>query len=106
MGEIGCAVRGVAKEGRGVLGILKGGKPGRTIALWADFDALPIQDEKKVEYKSRIPGVMHACGHDVHSASLLGVAKVLSDVKEEIPGTIVLYISLLRKYPRAERNIW
>lgn len=75
--------------GRGVVGKLRGGKPGRTIAFRADFDALPIQDEKEVEYKSRVPGVMHACGHDVHTASLLGVAKVLSEVKEEIRGTVV-----------------
>lgn len=48
--------------GRGVVGTLTGGKPGKTVALRADFDALPIQDEKEVPYKSRIPGVMHACG--------------------------------------------
>ncbi|WP_138418757.1 M20 metallopeptidase family protein [Aquibacillus sediminis] len=75
--------------GRGVIGILKGGKQGKTVALRADFDALPIQDEKDVEYKSRIPGVMHACGHDIHTAGLLGVAKVLSEMKAELPGTIV-----------------
>ena len=75
--------------GRGVLGYLKGGKPGKTVALRADFDALPIQDEKEVAYKSKIPGVMHACGHDIHTAALLGVAKVLSEVREEVPGTIV-----------------
>jgi amidohydrolase len=75
--------------GRGVVGVLKGGKPGRTIALRADFDALPIQDEKNVDYKSRVPGVMHACGHDIHTASLLGTAKVLSGIKEQIEGTIV-----------------
>ncbi|GAB3046219.1 N-acetyl amino acid acetylase SndC [Virgibacillus ainsalahensis] len=75
--------------GRGVVGTLKGGKPGRTVALRADFDALPIQEENDVDYKSRVPDVMHACGHDVHTATLLGVAKVLSEVREEIPGTVV-----------------
>ncbi|MFD1361915.1 M20 metallopeptidase family protein [Lentibacillus salinarum] len=75
--------------GRGVLGILKGGKAGKTIALRADFDALPIQDEKDVEYKSQIPGVMHACGHDIHTAGLLGVAKVLSENRDSLAGTIV-----------------
>ncbi|WP_134700891.1 M20 family metallopeptidase [Ammoniphilus sp. YIM 78166] len=75
--------------GRGVVGLLKGGKPGKTVALRADFDALPIQDEKVVEYKSRIPGVMHACGHDLHTAALLGVAKVLSEVKSELQGNVV-----------------
>ncbi|WP_082235300.1 M20 metallopeptidase family protein [Halobacillus massiliensis] len=75
--------------GRGVVGILRGHKPGRTVALRADFDALPIQDEKDVEYKSTVPGVMHACGHDIHTAGLLGVAKVLSENKEAIEGNIV-----------------
>ena len=75
--------------GRGVVGTLKGGKPGKTIALRADFDALPIQDEKDVDYKSQVPGVMHACGHDIHTSALLGVAKVLSGIRDEIPGTIV-----------------
>lgn len=74
---------------RGIVGTLKGGKPGRTIALRADFDALPIQDEKDVPYKSTVPGVMHACGHDLHTATLLGVAKVLSEVRDDIPGTVV-----------------
>jgi amidohydrolase len=75
--------------GNGVVGYLKGGKPGKTIALRADFDALPIEDEKDVPYKSQVPGVMHACGHDIHTAALLGVAKVLSPLKEELAGTIV-----------------
>lgn len=75
--------------GRGVVATLKGGKPGKTVALRADFDALPIQDEKDVPYKSKVPGVMHACGHDIHTAGLLGVAKVLSEVREEWPGNVV-----------------
>jgi amidohydrolase len=75
--------------GNGVVGFLKGGKPGKTIALRADFDALPINDEKDVPYKSNVPGVMHACGHDIHTAALLGVAKVLSQVKDEIKGNVV-----------------
>lgn len=86
--ELGLEVR-TEVGGRGVVGRLKGGKPGKTIALRADFDALPIQDEKEVEYKSKVPGVMHACGHDLHTAALLGVAKVLSEIREEVPGTIV-----------------
>ncbi|AQU78502.1 M20 metallopeptidase family protein [Planococcus faecalis] len=86
--ELGLDVR-TGVGGRGVVGYLKGGKPGKTIALRADFDALPIQDEKQVEYKSQVAGAMHACGHDLHTATLLGVAKVLSEIKEEIPGTIV-----------------
>ncbi|WP_100012222.1 M20 metallopeptidase family protein [Lentibacillus sediminis] len=75
--------------GRGVVGRLEGGKPGRTVALRADFDALPIQEENEVDYASRIPGVMHACGHDLHTATLLGVAKVLSERRDEVPGTVL-----------------
>jgi amidohydrolase len=86
--QLGLEVR-TEVGGRGVVGILEGGKPGKTVAFRADFDALPIQDEKRVDYKSRIPGVMHACGHDVHTAALLGVAKVLSEVKDELEGNVI-----------------
>lgn len=75
--------------GRGVVATLRGGRPGRTVALRADFDALPIHDEKEVPYRSTVDGVMHACGHDVHTAGLLGVAKVLSEVKDELRGNVV-----------------
>ncbi|USK49696.1 M20 family metallopeptidase [Bacillus sp. CMF12] len=75
--------------GRGVTGLLKGEKPGKTVALRADFDALPIQEENEVEYKSLIPGVMHACGHDIHTAALLGVAKILSEVKDQLEGNVL-----------------
>ncbi|MBA4533192.1 M20 metallopeptidase family protein [Brevibacillus halotolerans] len=86
--QIGLEVK-TGVGGNGVLGVLKGGKPGKTVALRADFDALPIQDEKEVIYKSRVPGVMHACGHDIHTAGLLGVAKVLSEYRDELPGTVI-----------------
>ncbi|MEC2160714.1 M20 family metallopeptidase [Virgibacillus halodenitrificans] len=75
--------------GNGVIATLKGGKPGKTIALRADFDALPIQDEKDVPYKSKVPGVMHACGHDGHTSTLLVLAKVMKSFQEDLPGTIV-----------------
>ncbi|MGO4887475.1 M20 family metallopeptidase [Anaerobacillus sp. MEB173] len=75
--------------GRGIVATLQGAKPGKTVALRADFDGLPIQDEKNVPYKSKVPGVMHACGHDGHTASLLGLAKVLNEMKDELEGTIV-----------------
>ena len=64
-------------------------KPGKTVALRADFDALPIQDEKDVPYKSTVPGVMHACGHDGHTATLLVLAKALNELKDELEGTYV-----------------
>lgn len=71
-----------------VLGVLEGGKPGRTIALRADMDALPIQELADVPYRSKNDGVMHACGHDTHTAVLLGAASVLAKYREEIPGTV------------------
>ncbi|PYZ95983.1 peptidase M20 [Alteribacter lacisalsi] len=86
--ELGLEVRTGVGE-RGVVGMLKGGRPGKTVALRADFDALPIQDEKEVAYRSRVPGVMHACGHDLHTAGLLGVAKVLSENREALQGNVV-----------------
>lgn len=76
--------------GRGVVGTIRGAKPGKTIALRADFDALPIPDEKDVPYKSKVPGVMHACGHDGHTATLLAVAKVLCDNREKLSGNVVV----------------
>lgn len=86
--DLGLEVR-TGVGGRGVVGLLRGGQPGKTVALRADFDALPIQDEKDVPYKSKVPGVMHACGHDLHTAGLLGVAKVLSEYREHLAGNVV-----------------
>lgn len=73
----------------GVVGILKGKNAGKQcIALRADMDALPIQEQNKVDYCSVNPGKMHACGHDVHTANLLGVAMILSELKDKLEGTI------------------
>ncbi|MFD0670007.1 M20 family metallopeptidase [Cohnella sp. GCM10027633] len=85
--------------GNGVVGFLRGGKPGPTLAFRADFDALPIQDEKDAPYKSTVPGVMHACGHDGHTATLLGVAKVLSRHRDELGGTIVFLFQHAEEKP-------
>src|SRR5690625_1819927 len=74
--------------GHGLVGILKGANPGKTIALRADFDALPIEDEKDVPYRSNNPGIMHACGHDGHTSALLRTASVLSGYREAINGTV------------------
>lgn len=71
-----------------VIAILKGNKPGKTIALRADIDALPIIEEADVEFPSENPGVMHACGHDTHTAMLLGAVKVLSTMQDKIAGTV------------------
>lgn len=77
---------GVAKTG--VIGILKGGKPGGIVAWRADMDALPVISELKVPYKSQNPGVHHACGHDAHVAIALGAAEILSKMRADIAGTI------------------
>src|SRR5699024_10031177 len=68
----------------GVVAYLKGAKSGPTVALRADFDALPIHEQTHVPFKSVNDGVMHACGHDGHTATLLGLAKVLNGMKSEI----------------------
>ncbi|RIL51288.1 amidohydrolase [Mammaliicoccus fleurettii] len=67
---------------------INGGREGQTIGLRADFDALPIEEETDVPFKSENEGVMHACGHDVHTAYLMGLADVLIESKEELPGTV------------------
>jgi len=93
---MGLEVRtGIAHTG--VVGILRGGKPGPTIALRADMDALPVTEQVDVpfksvataEYRGEKVGVMHACGHDGHTAVLLGAAKVLAGMKAELPGTVM-----------------
>ncbi|KAA0966824.1 amidohydrolase [Sporosarcina sp. ANT_H38] len=86
--ELGVDVRkGVG--GNGVVARVLGGRPGKTVALRADFDALPIQDEKDVPYKSTVPGVMHACGHDGHTATLLQLAKAIHELHEDLAGEYV-----------------
>ena len=84
----------------GVVGLIKGKNPGKRIfAIRADMDALPIQEENDVSYKSKINGVMHACGHDVHTTCLLGAAKILNELKDEWEGTIKLIFQ-----PGEEKN--
>lgn len=72
----------------GVVGLLKGTKPGPVVALRADMDALPINETIDVPYKSLVPGVKHACGHDAHTTVELGVAEVLSKMRDEIHGSV------------------
>jgi len=75
----------------GIVGLIEGRNPAsRTVALRADMDALPIIEQNQVAYCSQNPGVMHACGHDVHMTSLLGAARLLNEIKDEFEGTIKL----------------
>ena len=72
-----------------VVGTLEGGRGGKTVALRADMDALPLQEDTGADFASEVPGVMHACGHDVHLAAVLGAAKLLAAHRAELPGTVV-----------------
>jgi len=88
------------KATTGVVGLIKGKNPDKKItALRADMDALPITEENDVAYKSKNPGVMHACGHDVHTTCLLGAAKILNELKDEWEGTVKLIFQ-----PGEEKN--
>lgn len=83
----------------GVIGIIKGNPSNRVIALRADMDALPIHEENKVSYASTKDGVMHACGHDVHTTCLLGAVRILNELKDQWDGTIKLIFQ-----PGEEKN--
>lgn len=83
--------------GHGVVGVLRGGRPGRVVALRADMDGLPVTEQVDLPFRSRVTstyrgqavGVMHACGHDNHVAALMGAAEVLAGMKAQLPGTVV-----------------
>ncbi|HEV8079519.1 MAG TPA: M20 family metallopeptidase [Chitinophagaceae bacterium] len=98
LAELGIEYKVLATTG--VVGLIKGKNPAkRIIALRADMDALPITEENNVEYKSQNAGVMHACGHDVHTTCLLGAAKILNELKDEWEGTVKLIFQ-----PGEEKN--
>lgn len=85
--ELGIAYQPMANTG--LVALIKGDKPSdQVVALRADMDALPIEEANEVSYKSTKPGVMHACGHDAHTASLLGTASILNQLKSEFGGTV------------------
>ena len=100
---VAAHLRGLGMEvrtgvgGTGVIGVLRGGKPGKVVALRADMDALPVTEMVDLPFKSRVRaewngqqvGVMHACGHDNHVSILMGTAEVLAGMKAQIPGTVV-----------------
>ncbi len=84
----------------GIVALIQGKNPSKkTVALRADMDALPIEEANQVPYKSTRPGVMHACGHDVHTSSLLGTAKILCEIKDQFEGTVKLIFQ-----PGEEKN--
>ena len=72
-----------------VTGVLTGGRPGPTVLLRGDMDALPMPEDTGLDFASEVPGVMHACGHDTHVAMLAGAARLLSDMRSELAGTVV-----------------
>ncbi|TXT33796.1 MAG: amidohydrolase, partial [Chitinophagaceae bacterium] len=106
----GIATRVVAKTG--VVGVLKGGKPGPVIALRADIDGLPVEERNELEFRSKATSeyngakvpVMHACGHDTHIAMLLGAAEVLSKIKNDIAGTVVFLFQPAEEGPPANEE--
>ncbi len=85
---LGIEHRRVAKTG--VVGVIRGAKPGRTVGLRADMDALPITEKSGEPFASEVAGKMHACGHDAHTAMLLGAARVLNGMCENLHGSVVL----------------
>ena len=89
--------KNVAKTG--VVGLIEGKYPGKTVLLRADMDALKIQEQADVEYKSKIDGMMHACGHDGHVAGLLGAAMILNELKDNLHGNVKLVFQ-----PAGERD--
>ena len=98
LSEIGIPHQVMATTG--VVGLIKGRNPEkRVIALRADMDALPIKEENEVSYKSKNEGIMHACGHDVHTTALLGAARILHELKDEWEGTVKLIFQ-----PGEEKN--
>lgn len=88
LARLGIARRtGVGKTG--IVALLEGAKPGRTIAIRADMDALPIDEPPGLPFASKVSGKMHACGHDAHTAIVLGVAAVLSEIRDDIAGRVM-----------------
>ena len=93
-------------DGTSVCGLIKGGSPGPTVGIRADMDALPITECTGLPYASEVPGAMHACGHDMHTAILLGIAKVLQAHRNELAGNVKLFFQPAEEaFGGAERMI-
>lgn len=91
--------------GTNVIAEIDSGRPGKTLFLRADIDALPIQDAKDVPYKSQTPGVMHTCGHDGHAAYLLGAARLILQHKSEFSGKVILAFQAAEEIGKGARDI-
>ena len=89
----------------GCVATIQGGQPGKTVMLRADIDALPIQENPGKSYCSLNPGVMHACGHDCHTAMLLGAARVLQDHRQELKGTVKLIFQMAEEIGRKSEEL-
>ena len=104
--SLGLEVR-TGVGGNGVVGVLRGGRPGPVVALRAEMDALPVVEQVDVPFKSTVrtvyngveTGVMHACGHDMHTAMLMGTAEVLAGMKAQLPGTVVFLFQPAEEAP-------
>jgi amidohydrolase len=98
--ELGYEPRtGIGRSGTGLTAVLEGGRSGPTIALRADMDALPVEETNDLPFRSECPGVMHACGHDSHTAILLGAARALMDVRDEVAGRVVFLFQHAEELP-------
>src|SRR6185436_5111932 len=87
LGKLGVKYKnGIGKTG--VVAVIEGAKPGRTVGIRADMDALPILEQTGLPFASKLPGKMHACGHDVHTVIALGVAAALSEMRSELKGRV------------------
>ena len=89
----------------GCVAILRGGRPGRVVGLRGDMDALPIQEETDLPYRSTAPGVMHACGHDFHTSVMLGAALLLKEQQAELPGTVKIVFQPDEEMDRGARRV-
>lgn len=103
LAKIGVSYRRVADVN--VIAEIDSGRPGKTLFLRADIDALPIQDAKDVPYKSQVPGIMHACGHDGHAAYLLGAARLILQHKAEFSGKVILGFQAAEEIGKGARDI-